>query len=332
MWLGNCALDTPGLAVQAIDDSLCSPPAERQEEEWDRKTVTRTIDEQDEATAAAIAEATKVGQQTVCVWLGHQHELHSQGRFRAAGRPASSLRTPVCMLSPLQPLFMGKAAPAFTSPLLHHIPQEKSKAPKEKSKAPSDLRTLEEVKQEQQKQGLQRLAAALQQNKALALGAVVILAAGGYMLYQQGAFAALASALESAAAAAARLWAVAANLVRWAGAGRGGQAVWWAGCHLRHGAARMAGVRSVTMPPTPPSQVTTPFPPSHFSCPCSKLPLPHIHDSEKGLLETIWLLLASVVMVPLICKIPGGSPVLGFLVGLGTVDSLHSRWLQRRVI
>lgn len=49
----------------------------------------------------------------------------------------------------------------------------------------------------------------------------------------------------------------------------------------------------------------------------SKLPLPHIHihDSEKGLLETIWLLLASVIAVPLICKIPGGSPVLGFLAG-----------------
>ncbi|KAL4424105.1 hypothetical protein ABPG75_001406 [Micractinium tetrahymenae] len=46
-----------------------------------------------------------------------------------------------------------------------------------------------------------------------------------------------------------------------------------------------------------------------------RLPLPHIHESEKGLLETIWLLLASVVAVPLICKIPGGSPVLGFLAG-----------------
>ncbi|PRW61490.1 K(+) efflux antiporter chloroplastic-like [Chlorella sorokiniana] len=189
--------ETENALLKAIEDlRALDNTSERQEVEWDRKTVTRTIDEQDEATAAAIAEATK----------------------------------------------------------------EKSKAPKEKSKAPSDLRTLEEVKQEQQKQGLQRLAAALQQNKALALGAVVILAAGGYVLYQQGVFAALTSALESAAAAAARLWAVAANLV-------------------------------------------------------SKLPLPHIHDSEKGLLETIWLLLASVVMVPLICKIPGGSPVLGFLGG-----------------
>ncbi|KAI3432210.1 hypothetical protein D9Q98_003772 [Chlorella vulgaris] len=47
----------------------------------------------------------------------------------------------------------------------------------------------------------------------------------------------------------------------------------------------------------------------------SRLPFPHIHEGEKGLLETIWLLLASVVTVPLICKIPGGSPVLGFLAG-----------------
>ncbi|KAL4445002.1 hypothetical protein ABPG77_004052, partial [Micractinium sp. CCAP 211/92] len=46
-----------------------------------------------------------------------------------------------------------------------------------------------------------------------------------------------------------------------------------------------------------------------------RLPLPHIHESEQGLLETIWLLLASVVAVPAICKIPGGSPVLGFLAG-----------------
>jgi monovalent cation:proton antiporter-2 (CPA2) family protein len=47
----------------------------------------------------------------------------------------------------------------------------------------------------------------------------------------------------------------------------------------------------------------------------SRLPLPHVHESEKGILETIWLLLASVITVPLVCKIPGGSPVLGFLAG-----------------
>ena len=46
----------------------------------------------------------------------------------------------------------------------------------------------------------------------------------------------------------------------------------------------------------------------------ASVPWPHIHDSEKGLLETIWLLMASVVTVPAVCKLPGGSPVLGFLV------------------
>jgi monovalent cation:proton antiporter-2 (CPA2) family protein len=46
-----------------------------------------------------------------------------------------------------------------------------------------------------------------------------------------------------------------------------------------------------------------------------RIPLPHIHESEKGILETIWLLLASVLTVPLVCKLPGGSPVLGFLAG-----------------
>lgn len=47
----------------------------------------------------------------------------------------------------------------------------------------------------------------------------------------------------------------------------------------------------------------------------AKIPLPHVHESEAGILETIWLLLASVITVPLVCKLPGGSPVLGFLAG-----------------
>jgi monovalent cation:proton antiporter-2 (CPA2) family protein len=47
----------------------------------------------------------------------------------------------------------------------------------------------------------------------------------------------------------------------------------------------------------------------------ARVPLPHIHESEQGLLATIWLLLASVLTVPLVCKLPGGSPVLGFLAG-----------------
>lgn len=41
----------------------------------------------------------------------------------------------------------------------------------------------------------------------------------------------------------------------------------------------------------------------------------HINPAEQGLLETIWLLLTSIVCVPAVCKfIPGGSPVLGYLV------------------
>lgn len=46
-----------------------------------------------------------------------------------------------------------------------------------------------------------------------------------------------------------------------------------------------------------------------------KLPLPEIPMGEHALMETVWLLLTSVIMVPLICKLPGGSAVLGFLAG-----------------
>ena len=47
-----------------------------------------------------------------------------------------------------------------------------------------------------------------------------------------------------------------------------------------------------------------------------KLPLPPVPHGTEGLIETIWLLLTSVAAVPLICKLPGGSPVLGFLVSI----------------
>lgn len=46
-----------------------------------------------------------------------------------------------------------------------------------------------------------------------------------------------------------------------------------------------------------------------------KVPIPETLKHEQGLLATIWLLLTSVVVVPAVCKIPGGSPVLGFLAG-----------------
>lgn len=39
------------------------------------------------------------------------------------------------------------------------------------------------------------------------------------------------------------------------------------------------------------------------------------HASETGMTDTLWLLATCVVAVPLISKLPGGSPVLGFLLG-----------------
>ncbi|CAD7705351.1 unnamed protein product, partial [Ostreobium quekettii] len=43
--------------------------------------------------------------------------------------------------------------------------------------------------------------------------------------------------------------------------------------------------------------------------------IPSSHAGEEGFLQTIWLLLMSVVMVPLVLKgIPGGTPILGFLI------------------
>merc|ERR1712176_580045 len=39
------------------------------------------------------------------------------------------------------------------------------------------------------------------------------------------------------------------------------------------------------------------------------------HGGESGMLDTLWLLATCVVVVPLIARIPGGSPVLGFLLG-----------------
>ncbi|KAA6420736.1 MAG: K(+) efflux antiporter chloroplastic-like [Trebouxia sp. A1-2] len=47
----------------------------------------------------------------------------------------------------------------------------------------------------------------------------------------------------------------------------------------------------------------------------NKLPLPPVPHGTEGIIETIWLLMTSVVAVPAICKLPGGSPVLGFLAG-----------------
>lgn len=182
--------ETENALLKAIEDlRFLDDTSERQEEEWDRKSVLRTIDADDGDGSATSETARGV---------------------------------------------------------------------------PTDLRPLEEERAEAARQaqlkGWRRLLAALNQNKALILGVVAVVAVGGYVLHQHAVFATVASQLQVAYAAAGRLWAMAANLV-------------------------------------------------------SRVPFPHIHPGEEGLLETIWLLLASVITVPLICKIPGGSPVLGFLAG-----------------
>lgn len=83
---------------------------------------------------------------------------------------------------------------------------------------PTDLRPLEEERAEAARQaqlkGWRRLLAALNQNKALILGVVAVVAVGGYVLHQHAVFATVASQLQVAYAAAGRLWAMAANLVR----------------------------------------------------------------------------------------------------------------------
>ncbi|KAK1382042.1 hypothetical protein POM88_019777 [Heracleum sosnowskyi] len=44
-----------------------------------------------------------------------------------------------------------------------------------------------------------------------------------------------------------------------------------------------------------------------------KIPHQEINEEEASLFDMLWLLLASVIFVPLFQKIPGGSPVLGYL-------------------
>ena len=56
-----------------------------------------------------------------------------------------------------------------------------------------------------------------------------------------------------------------------------------------------------------------------------QLPWPEIPHGEEGLIESVWLLLTSVVTVPLVCKLPGGSPVLGFLVRPGS-SGIHANF------
>lgn len=57
--------------------------------------------------------------------------------------------------------------------------------------------------------------------------------------------------------------------------------------------------------------------------------LPQINEEEASLLDMLWLLLASVVFVPMFQKIPGGTINLKTLKAsrlFATVTKLYSRW------
>ncbi|KAK6918414.1 Regulator of K+ conductance, N-terminal [Dillenia turbinata] len=63
-----------------------------------------------------------------------------------------------------------------------------------------------------------------------------------------------------------------------------------------------------------------------------KLPHQEINEEEASLFDMLWLLLASVIFVPVFQKIPGGSPVLGYLAagiligpyGLSIIRNVHA--------
>ena len=56
-----------------------------------------------------------------------------------------------------------------------------------------------------------------------------------------------------------------------------------------------------------------------------------MHEGEKGVVEAIWLLFSSCICVPLVVKmLPGGSPVLGYLLG-GAIVGPHALGLVHDV-
>ncbi|KAK4268775.1 hypothetical protein QN277_022016 [Acacia crassicarpa] len=63
----------------------------------------------------------------------------------------------------------------------------------------------------------------------------------------------------------------------------------------------------------------------------ASLPQQEVNEEEASLLDMLWLLLASVIFVPIFQKIPGGSPVLGYLAagiligpyGLSIIRHVH---------
>ncbi|CAM6097383.1 unnamed protein product [Calypogeia fissa] len=62
----------------------------------------------------------------------------------------------------------------------------------------------------------------------------------------------------------------------------------------------------------------------------NKVPHQEVNEEEATLFDVLWLLLASVIFVPLFMKIPGGSPVLGYLVA-GVLIGPHTMHIIQNV-
>ncbi|XP_002987899.2 K(+) efflux antiporter 2, chloroplastic [Selaginella moellendorffii] len=70
--------------------------------------------------------------------------------------------------------------------------------------------------------------------------------------------------------------------------------------------------------------------PSRIKVVIDKLSKQEVNEEEASLFDVLWLLLASVVFVPVFQKIPGGSPVLGYLAA-GVLIGPHSLHIIRNV-
>ncbi|KAJ0235636.1 K(+) efflux antiporter 1 [Hirschfeldia incana] len=72
--------------------------------------------------------------------------------------------------------------------------------------------------------------------------------------------------------------------------------------------------------------------PKRFKKLLEMIPHQEVNEEEASLLDFLWLLLASVIFVPLFQKLPGGSPVLGYLAagiligpyGLSIIRNVHA--------
>lgn len=93
------------------------------------------------------------------------------------------------------------------------------------------------------------------------------------------------------------------------------------------GAVVAAGVAAAAFVQTPAGQSAIGALQALLQALLDKLGPIHVGEAERGILETIYLLLTSVFCVPAVCKlIPGGSPVLGYLVRACLLGVRGQKW------